>query len=360
MVRHSVATRRDLTPLFEPASVAVVGASDDPVKWGNWLARGALRGASRRAVYLVNRRGGEVMGTRAHRALAELPEPPELTVLAVPPTALEAAMDDAIAVGTRAVVVITAGSADGDAGGDRDIALASRAREAGVILLGPNCLGIFDGAAGLELVPNNLPRGSIGLLSQSGNLALEIGALAQAVGLGFSRFVSLGNQADLDVAELVAELGEHDGTELIAIYIEDFRDGRAFARAAEAAVRAGALRGRGPRGTVPHGRPRQRGHRNRRCLRGRRDAPGERAAGARRSGSGAARCRVAARPAPGCPDRRRWQRRHRRRARGRRWPRAPGAQRQSASDAKGRASAYRRSREPDRHRRRWRERHPQL
>ena len=170
-MRHS-SPLRDLTPLFEPASVAVVGASDDPVKWGNWLARRALRGASRRAVYLVNRRGGVVMGTHSHRSLAELPETPELVVLAVPPAALESAMDEAIAAGTRAVVVITA---DGDAGGARDVALATRAREAGVILLGPNCLGIFDAAAELELVPNDLPRGSIGLLSQSGNLALEIG-----------------------------------------------------------------------------------------------------------------------------------------------------------------------------------------
>src|SRR5215208_4894243 len=164
MTARGTATGRDLTPLFEPASVAVVGASDDPVKWGNWRARGALRGASRRAVYLVNRRGGEVMGTRAHRALAELPEAPELAVLAVPPAALEPALDEAIAIGTRPVVVITAGAEEGDAGGKRDVALARRARDAGVILLGPNCLGIFDAVAELELVPNDLPRGSIGLL----------------------------------------------------------------------------------------------------------------------------------------------------------------------------------------------------
>ena len=233
------ATRRDLKGLFEPDSVAIVGASDDPAKWGNWLARGALRGASRRAVHLVNRRGGEVMGLRAYRALAELPGPPELAVLAVPPAVLEQAAADAIAAGCRALVVITAGEADGDAGGTRDAALAARAREAGVILLGPNCLGVFDAAAELELVPNDLPRGSIGLLSQSGNLALEIGLLAEAAGLGFSRFVSLGNQAELEAAELIHELAQHDGTDLIAVYAEDFRDGRAFARAAEAATRAG-------------------------------------------------------------------------------------------------------------------------
>jgi acetate---CoA ligase (ADP-forming) len=233
------ATRRELRALFEPESVVVVGASDDPEKWGNWLARGALRGASRRAVHLVNRRGGEVMGRPAHPSLASLPEAPELAVLAVPPAAVEAAVDDAIAAGCRALVVITAGEADGDAGGPRDAALARRVREAGVILLGPNCLGVFDAAAELDLVSNDLPRGSIGLISQSGNLALEIGLLAEAAGLGFSRFVSVGNQADLEAGELIGELAAHAETELIAVYVEDFRDGRAFARAAEDAARAG-------------------------------------------------------------------------------------------------------------------------
>jgi acetate---CoA ligase (ADP-forming) len=239
MSLSDTATRRDLSALFAPGSVAVVGASDDPVKWGNWLARGALRGASRRAVYLVNRRGGEVMGLRAHRSLADLPESPELAVLAVPPAALEQAVDDAIAVGARALVIITAGAADGAAGGARDAAIAARTREAGAILLGPNCLGVFDAGAELELVPNDLPRGSIGLISQSGNLALEIGLLADAAGLGFSRFVSLGNQVDLEAAELIHEMAGHDGTELIAIYAEDFRHGRAFTHAAAAATRAG-------------------------------------------------------------------------------------------------------------------------
>jgi acyl-CoA synthetase (NDP forming) len=106
-------TRRDLSALFEPDGVAIVGASDDPVKWGNWLARGALRGERRRPVYLVNRRGGEVMGRPAYPSLADLPAPPELAVLAVPPAALEQAVEDAIAAGVRALVVITAGEADG-------------------------------------------------------------------------------------------------------------------------------------------------------------------------------------------------------------------------------------------------------
>ena len=232
-------TRRDLTALFAPRTVAVVGASDDPVKWGNWLGRGALRGEGRRGVFLVNRRGGEVLGRRAYRSLGELPEPAELVVVAVPAQAVDATVEEAIATGARAIVAITAGEADGDAGGARDAAIAARARDAGVALLGPNCLGVFDSAAELELVPNPLPAGGIGLISQSGNLALELGILAEEAGLGFSRFVSLGNQADLEAADFIRELATHDGTEIIALYIEDFRDGRAFAAAAAAAVDAG-------------------------------------------------------------------------------------------------------------------------
>ena len=230
---------RDLSALFAPESVAIVGASDDPVKWGNWLARGALRGEARRRVYLVNRRAGSVLGRTTYPSLAALPEPPGLAVLAVPPAALEPAVEDAIGAGVRALVVITAGAADGDAGGARDRALAERARAAGVVLLGPNCLGVFDFASGLDLVSNDFPGGSIGLISQSGNLALEIGMLAAEAGLGFSRFASVGNQADVQASELVAELAGHRETELIAVYVEDFRDGRAFAAACEAAARAG-------------------------------------------------------------------------------------------------------------------------
>jgi acetate---CoA ligase (ADP-forming) len=239
VIESQIATGRDLTPLFEPRTVAIVGASDDPVKWGNWLGRGALRGEARRAVYLVNRRGGEVLGRPAYRALGDLPEPAELVVVAVPAHAVEPTVDEAIATGARAIVAITAGEADGDAGGARDAAIAARVREAGVVLLGPNCLGVFDAGAELELVPNPLPEGRIGLISQSGNLALELGILAEEVGLGFSRFVSLGNQADLEAADLIRELARHDATELIALYTEDFRDGRAFAAGAAAAVGAG-------------------------------------------------------------------------------------------------------------------------
>jgi acyl-CoA synthetase (NDP forming) len=231
---------RDLRPLFDPRSVAIVGASNDPLKWGYGLSRGALRGAHRRAVYLVNRNGGEVQGVPAHRSLEELPEAPELVVVAVPEPAFEDTVDAALESGARAIVGITAGLGEvGPEGRAREAAVAARVRAAGALLLGPNCLGVFDAGAELDVGWNELPRGAIGLISQSGNLALELALLAEDYDLGFSRFASLGNQADLEAADLVAAFAADEATKVISLYVEDFRNGRAFASACAAAVAAG-------------------------------------------------------------------------------------------------------------------------
>jgi acyl-CoA synthetase (NDP forming) len=217
---------RPLESLFDPGSVAVVGASADPGKWGHLLARGAVAGAHRRSVWLVNRRGGEILGRPVFRGLEELPGPPELVVISVPPTGFEAAVDDALAAGARAIVGITSGV---------ETEAAERVRAAGSVLLGPNCLGVFDAAAELHLAPwIDFPPGAIGLIAQSGNVALELGLLARREGVGFSRFASVGNQADLDATDLLASFAGHDATRVICLYVEDFRDGRAFARAAQA------------------------------------------------------------------------------------------------------------------------------
>jgi acyl-CoA synthetase (NDP forming) len=220
--------------------VAILGASNDPAKWGNRLAMGALRGEERRSVYLVNRNGGEILERTAYPSLGDLPEPPELVVVSVPAEGFEEAVDASLAAGAKAIVGITTGLGEtGDEGRAREAAIVGRVRAAGAVLLGPNCLGIFDAATGLDLGWSELHGGSIGLVSQSGNLALELALLAEDYGLGFSRFASLGNQADLETGELVRSLIDHEPTRVIALYCEDFRDGRAFARAAQEAVEAG-------------------------------------------------------------------------------------------------------------------------
>jgi acetate---CoA ligase (ADP-forming) len=231
---------RDLRPLFDPRSVAIVGASNDPAKWGNRLALGALRGEERRPVYLVNRRGGEILGRSAYASIADLPEVPELVVVSVPADGFEEAVDASLAAGAKALVGITTGLGETGADGrTREAAIVERVRAAGAVLLGPNCLGVFDAESRLDLGWSELHGGAIALVSQSGNLALELALLAEDYGLGFSRFASLGNQADLEAGELVSSLVDHEPTRVIALYCEDFRDGRAFARAAQEAVEAG-------------------------------------------------------------------------------------------------------------------------
>ena len=110
-------------------------------------------------------------------------------------------------------------------------------------------MGVYDAAAELDLSSSDFVPGSLGLISQSGNLALEIALLAGDFGLGISRFVSLGNQADLEAAEVVEALAAHEQTRVIGVYLEDFRDGRAFARGSRRGGQAGApARRRGERG----------------------------------------------------------------------------------------------------------------
>ena len=106
-------------------------------------------------------------------------------------------------------------------------------------MVGPNCLGIYDAAAELDVGSNAFTPGSLGIISQSGNLALEVSLLAGEYGIGVSRFTSLGNQADIEAAELVESYAADEHTRVIGVYCEDFRDGRAFARASAAAVAAG-------------------------------------------------------------------------------------------------------------------------
>ena len=181
-----------------------------------------------------------MLGQAAFPSLAELPGPADLVVIAVPASGLDAAVDDALAAGARAIVAITAGSHESPDAAAAQASLAARVRAAGAVLLGPNCLGVMDAGEQLELATADLPAGAIGLISQSGNLALELGLLAARDGLGFSRFASLGNQADLGATELLCtRSAAHEPTRLIALYLEDFRDGRAFARAARTAVDAG-------------------------------------------------------------------------------------------------------------------------
>lgn len=205
----------------DPASVAVVGASADPAKWGYWLARGALRGAHRRKVHLVNRAGAVIDGIATVPHLRALPEVPELAVLCVPAPSLTAVVEEALDLGVRAFLGITAGL-----GAEEEAELACRIRSAGARLIGPNCLGVYDATTALELAWGNFAPGALGIVSQSGQLGLELAGLAGEAGIGVSRFVSVGNQADVTAADVLADLAGHHDTAAVVLYLESFVDGR--------------------------------------------------------------------------------------------------------------------------------------
>ena len=231
---------RDLTPLFDPRSLAILGASATPSKWGYWLARSALKGLKRRGVFLVNRGGQDILGQHTYRSLSEVPQPLDLVVISIGAAGFEQAVDDALAAGARAIVAITAGLGEtGRDGRAIERAVTEKVRAAGAVLVGPNCLGVADTVSKLDLASTEFGPGSIGLISQSGNLGIELALIATDAGVGFSRFVSVGNQADLDVTELIHDYAAHDPTRVIAVYAEDFHDGRDLAEAAKRAHELG-------------------------------------------------------------------------------------------------------------------------
>ena len=233
-----------LEAVFSPRTVAIVGASDDSAKWGHILARRALSSRGDRTVLLVNRRGGEVLGEPAYpsaeAAAAARDLRVDLAVLCVPAEGFVTSVSDAVAAGARAIVGITAGLSEAGAEGARLEAEAlAIARAAGAVLVGPNCLGVVDTTTGLQLAHAELPTGDVAVLSQSGNLVLDLAGLLADRGLGVSRFVSLGNQADLGLVDFLHSCVHHERTRAVAVYIEDVVDGRAFVDAARALSDAG-------------------------------------------------------------------------------------------------------------------------
>jgi acyl-CoA synthetase (NDP forming) len=231
---------RDLTPLFEPRSVALVGASNDRMKWGGWFALSLLGQAGHPPIHMVARRGGDVFGQRAVPSLLDLDEAPDLAILSIPAAAVEGALAEAVKLGVKAVAVIAAGFGElGAEGLEVQGRLVEMTRAANVLLLGPNCLGLLDTHAGLNATGGDQPTGAVSLVSQSGNLALEVGLMLTAERQGFARFVSVGNQADLTIPDMLWSLVDHEPTRVVACYVEDPKDGPEFVAAVRALAEAG-------------------------------------------------------------------------------------------------------------------------
>ncbi len=209
---------------FDPRSVAVIGASNDPAKWGFWLAAGALRGASRREVYLINSRAASIQGEPTYAGLDDLPVVPELLVISIPGPAVAAAVDEALAAGVPAFLIISARVPQAD-----DI--AARITAAGARLIGPASLGLVDAGNDLLLAWGHFTPGSLAVVTQSGQLGTEIATLSARSGLGISRFASIGGQSDVRASEILETLVDDPNTAQIVLYLESFTGGPALVSA---------------------------------------------------------------------------------------------------------------------------------
>lgn len=226
---------------FTPKRLAIVGASADRRKWGWMAAEQALRDASDREVFLVNARGGEILGQRCHSSVNTLPDGLDLAVITLPSGAFESTINTLVDKGTRAILAITAGFGESGAEGrDTEQRVVQRVRAAGAAMVGPNCMGVFDGHAPFRCMPwAEIEPGPVGFISQSGGLIMDLSLRLADCGLGLSRTVSIGNQADVGIAEFVRNLGAHVPTRVVAVYGESFIGGREVFREIERVVASG-------------------------------------------------------------------------------------------------------------------------
>lgn len=229
---------RNLDFAFNPRSIAFIGATESMRKWGFLILNNLLTGGYRGEIYPVNPRRETVLGLKAYPRVRDIPGEVDLAVFTVPSRQVMEALADCVEKKVKAALVITAGFKElGERGEAMERELVRKAREAGMVLIGPNCQGICCPAN--DLYPwmpilFHPPRGRIGYVSQSGNILNMLIGHAATAGLGVSKAVSSGNEADLRTADYYAYLAEDPDTEVIVSYIEGLRDGRDFvARAKE-------------------------------------------------------------------------------------------------------------------------------
>lgn len=236
-----------LTSLFEPQSVAIVGASSDRERIGGRVLRFLLEAGFQGTIYPVNKSGSaEIQGLPAYPSVSAIPGTPDQAIIVVPAGGVEAALQDSIAKGVKCVLVLTSGFAElGPEGRAQQDRLVAMCRAAGVRMIGPNSLGLLNVKkryfATFSTALNGLqPQpGPISLATQSGAFGSCTYAMASLRGLGFSKIVATGNEADVDVAECIDYLADDPDTRVICAALESCRDGTRLRGALLKAATAG-------------------------------------------------------------------------------------------------------------------------
>ncbi|HLE50809.1 MAG TPA: acetate--CoA ligase family protein [Anaerolineales bacterium] len=226
-----------LEAFFQPASVAVIGASSDPQKLGYAVLKNLVEGgyAQRGKVFPINLTASEILGHPAYPTVAAVPEPIDLAVIVIPYPHVPAALRTCGEKGIPAAIVISAGFREaGREGLERELELIAIAKEYGIRLIGPNCLGVIDTFTPLNasFAAGTPPNGPTAFMSQSGALGTAVLDIALAGHLGLSKFVSLGNKADVDEIDLLKAWSDDANTRVIMIYSEGMSNGQEFIKIA--------------------------------------------------------------------------------------------------------------------------------
>ena len=226
-----------LKAFFEPTSVAVIGASSNPAKLGHAVLKNIVEGGygSHGKIYPINTKAREILGYTAYPSVLAVPEPIDLVVIVIPYPYVPDVLRTCGKKGIPAAIVISAGFREaGMEGLEREHELIAIAREFNVRLIGPNCLGVVDTITPLNatFAAGAPPSGPMAFTSQSGALGIAILDWAQAGRLGLSKFVSLGNKADVDEVDLLRAWRDDEHTRVILIYSEELSNGQEFIRVA--------------------------------------------------------------------------------------------------------------------------------
>lgn len=237
---------RSLDALMRPRSVAVIGASPDGSKYPGKVIMNLGRSGFPGKIYPVNPKYDEIFGIPAYKSVADLPEAPDVALLLVGARNIPSLLDQLIALGTRAAIVYASGMAEAsETGAELQAQIAQKAAEGGVRLLGPNCLGCIDrdhgtwlsGAAVLGrevLIP-----GPLAMVTQSGGIMGSFLDRAMAHGVGFTKAVATGNEADINVADCIGYFAQDSATKAIAAFTESIRDIAKFTAACTLAAENG-------------------------------------------------------------------------------------------------------------------------
>jgi acetyltransferase len=223
----------DLKYLFEPRSVAIVGASSNEFKSGGMFISSMLKDNYAGTIYPVNRKESEIMGLKCYPALADIPGEIDLAVLAIPAAAVIAEVEECAHKHVKFAVVHAVGFSEmGDEGKELEKKMVGIAREGGVRLIGPNCMGIFTsrGRVNTVIPYARLPLdpGHVGFVGQSGWVSEVMLRMGSIRGLRFSGVISIGNQSDLRLEDLIGYWGSDPNTTVIAAYIEGLKDPARF------------------------------------------------------------------------------------------------------------------------------------